>query len=812
MASQLVFSADARADDLPLNRTTFGEVGLLEMPSARMAPDGQLSITFGEMERMQRFNFAFQILPWLEGSFRYSHIPHFNTFANYYDRSFGLKIRLFEETRQFPEISLGMRDILGTGVYSGEYLVASKNIWDVDVTLGVGWGRFAQSGAFKNPLAVIFPSFATRAGIIDTGGTVNFGQLFHGPDLGVFGGAVWHTPVQNLDVLVEYSSDRYSDEASFGSYSVRSPINLGLSYHAFDFLTVSAGWYYGNTYGAVLSLAADPTTSVSPQRIGPQIPPPVTRSDESQANALSLLLSGRTTVVTGQGAAWVNVAESENTNTLALVSALMSARGGVRAADVIGHTLAVDVRLSTSASDQCESYAAVASTLAATIQTIAISDLDDPTGHVQICNVEHKQLSNPVASESDESPSTLPTDETAASQRIRMDISEQSLGVEALSFGPSSIWLYFSNRQYWSDTEAAGRIARVLMADTPSDVEVFHIVSVRDGLPLRDYQVVRSALERTTSAYGTTREMGEGISVVAPPLSNPALYRAADETYPRLHWDIGPGLRQGFFDPQQPFQIQLLAVLNANVDILPGFLIESRIEANIYNNYDFAVPADSVLPHVRTDLLKYLDQGANGISDLDAVYRTRVRDDVYFEAKVGYLEDMFAGAGAQVLWRPEGQRIAIGADVYQVWQRDFDRLFGVQDYHVLTGHVSVYYESPWYGLNFAIHGGRYLAGDYGATIEVTRRFDSGVEIGAFATFTNVPFSEFGEGSFDKGIIIHIPFEWALPFYSRSSYDLNLRSLMRDGGARLVNDDSLYAETRPTSYGEVMRHIDEIVAP
>jgi hypothetical protein len=139
-------------------------------------------------------------------------------------------------------------------------------------------------------------------------------------------------------------------------------------------------------------------------------------------------------------------------------------------------------------------------------------------------------------------------------------------------------------------------------------------------------------------------------------------------------------------------------------------------------------------------------------------------------------------------------------------------LFGVQDYRVLTGHVSVYYQSPWYDLNFAIHAGRYLARDYGATFEITREFSTGVEIGAFATFTNVPFSKFGEGSFDKGLIIRIPLEWALPFHSQAAYALDLRPLTRDGGQRLLNDNSLYDETRRTSYGEVVNHSDEIGYP
>ena len=94
----------------------------------------------------------------------------------------------------------------------------------------------------------------------------------------------------------------------------------------------------------------------------------------------------------------------------------------------------------------------------------------------------------------------------------------------------------------------------------------------------------------------------------------------------------------------------------------------------------------------------------------------------------------------------------------------------------------------------------------------SRRFDSGIEVGAFATFTNVPFAKFGEGSFDKGIIIRIPLEWLVPFNTQSSANLDFRPLSRDGGQRLVGDDSLYDETTRTGYGEIDEHLDDIVSP
>ena len=55
----------------------------------------------------------------------------------------------------------------------------------------------------------------------------------------------------------------------------------------------------------------------------------------------------------------------------------------------------------------------------------------------------------------------------------------------------------------------------------------------------------------------------------------------------------------------------------------------------------------------------------------------------------------------------------------------------------------------------------------------------------------MPFDEFGEGSFDKGIFITIPFNWMLPFESRSEYSAIIRPLTRDGGQRLQVANRLY---------------------
>ncbi|HEY6578822.1 MAG TPA: YjbH domain-containing protein, partial [Rhizomicrobium sp.] len=65
-------------------------------------------------------------------------------------------------------------------------------------------------------------------------------------------------------------------------------------------------------------------------------------------------------------------------------------------------------------------------------------------------------------------------------------------------------------------------------------------------------------------------------------------------------------------------------------------------------------------------------------------------------------------------------------------------------------------------------------------------------------------STFGEGSFDKGIRIVIPMEWALPLGTTTKFEEDLRPIQRDGGQPLDNDAELYDMTQSSSYGDLER--------
>jgi len=809
----------AQAQDSSDLSDIFGSRGLIGTPSARMAPDGELSAGASFLRNNQHYNLGFQVLPWLEASFRYSGLQHFQPdYPVYYDRAFGIKARLWNEDDFLPAVAVGIDDVVGTGVYTGEYVVASKRFGDVDTSLGMGWGRHAGTDLLRNPLALIFHTFDNRQSFIGQAGQTDFKAFFHGHDVGLFGGAVWHTPLNGLSLMVEYDSDTYALEKSFGNFSPRSQVNYGLAYNVSDQLQTGMYWLYGTSLGGSFSLKLDPVHPQYPQKIEAPPPPVEVRSDEERQQALAALLQSRDP----RNARQMRLIDSRNAARNDFVDALWRMGGDYAEIRVQQSTLDLGVT-GTISSTRCAATARLMQGVAANITRIRLHDMD---ARRSVACAVPRTVEGPLISAAfltagdlgklPDMP-VLTIDASAVSpagnraeieRRIRTAITAQNIFIDALSLGDSEVLIYYSNLHYLAETDAIDRIVRVLSKEAPPQIERFRLVAVQNGVPQQEFDILRELVERSYLQEDGT--IFDHAVRVRPPAMNQPVLAAADDVYPRFSWGIFPQFRQALFDPNQPFGVQFVAVANAGVELAQGLSISGSLEASLYDDFSTSRPSNSLLPHVRSDFLKYFTQGKTGIGHLDAEYRFRLTPTIYAAVKAGYLESMFGGGGGEILWRPQGARWALGADIYEVWQRDFDRRFGLQHYHQTTGHVSLYYDSPWYDLNFELRAGQYLAGDRGFTFQVTRRFSTGVEIGAFFTKTNVSAQQFGEGSFDKGIIIRIPLGWIAPLETQSEIGLDLRPVQRDGGQTLLGDAVLYEQMRSTGEGEIRRQQNNII--
>ena len=704
MLAVFCYRSVAAAADSPGVLNWYGQSGLLDTPGAKMLPDGELAVTISSLGGLsERYNLTFQALPWLQGTFRYARIDKIAGGHDLFDRSLGVKMRLVEEEGWVPNVTLGIQDIVGTGVFGAEYFVATKTIGNVEATLGLGWGRLGTLGTFNNPFRVFGSTFATRPSVtsLASTGQVRFNQFFRGPDVAPFGGIVWHTGIEGLSGIIEVSSDRYLQEQQAGAIAWRYPVNIGVSYSPQANVQIGAGYFYGSIFGVRVSLSANPSVDPFPRRLGAPAPAVALRSTDERRRAV-------------EGAGERNAAPLEG--------------------------------------------------------------------------------------------------EAEIRARILMLADQQRVRIETLVLSAHEAAIVVDNVRYRRETEAIGRLVRILMTATPPEIERFRFISLENGLPTREIVLERSTIERTLMARGDAREILPLSDILPASPADPLLYQPVIAPYPHFGWALVPQFRESLFDPSQPFRFQIFVAASGNVELSRGLNLDGAFEINIYETLNNLRPSNSELPHVRSDANLYYTEGKNGIDHLRLTYVRTLAPNLYGLVRGGYLESMFAGFGGEVLWRPQGERWAVGLAVYEAWQRNFDRLFGLRTYNVVVGHASLYYESPYYGLNFNLHAGRYLAGDYGVTLEMTRRFETGVEIGAFVTFTNVPFSKFGEGSFDKGIIIRIPLESMLPIHSQTETRLDFTSLTRDGGQRLADEQALYSLTRRTSYGEILEGWHDVTAP
>lgn len=393
--------------------------------------------------------------------------------------------------------------------------------------------------------------------------------------------------------------------------------------------------------------------------------------------------------------------------------------------------------------------------------------------------------------------SWTPADTPGLRRATQAALAREGITLHGFALSPGAARVEVENPTYPAFAQAVGRTARVLTGSLPGDIDRFDIVLIERGLP-----VTAISLRRSDLAALEFDVDGAWAMLARSEIADTRERDPLDGLFPRFSWGAAPYLAPSFFDPDAPLRADAGIDLTATFEPAPGLILSGTVRQRLIGNRDEADrPSTSPLPRVRSESNLYEGQTGPTIPRLTAAWYARPGADLFSRVTLGYLEPMFGGVSAELLWRPNASRFALGADLNYAVQRDFDQLFGFRDYEVLTGHASAYWDMGG-GFHGQLDVGRYLAGDWGATVSIDREFDNGWRVGAFATLTDVPFEEFGEGSFDKGIRLTIPVGWASGQPTRATSDLTIRPVWRDGGARLDVDGRLYDVLRDAQGAEL----------
>ena len=650
----------------------FGGVGLLQTPTARMAPAGELSFNANRTAPNSRYSLSLQPLDWLEGTFRYTSISNrsygpegLSGDQSNKDKAVDVKARLWQESHWLPEVALGFRDVGGTGLFSSEYFVANKRYKNLDFSVGIGWGYLGNRGDFRNPLSYYDDSYNDRRSNASAG-DVNTGMYFRGPP-SLFGGIAYQTPWEPLSLKIELEGNDYKHEPQENNQIQDSPINIGAVYKLNDSVDLSMGWERGNTalFGITL-----------------------------------------------------------HTN-------FVSRKAPVKSFDPPAQPLPAQA---------------------------PVAPLEE-------------------------------IDWAAVSQKLEKNAGYK---VERIAQRDSELMVYGEQSKYFYSAKGAGRASRILDNTANDQIQWFTMVNKRYDMPVEEISVPRSTfrdvvnneqdlvnLHRTTEVNRATAHYDK------------TLYQHKPDPFT---YGFGLGYQQNMGGPDGFLLYQISAYAEGQYRFTPGTWASGGVSANLLNNYDkFKYDSASNLPRVRTDLRQYATTSDITMPALQLNKAKRLDQDLYGMVYGGYLESMYAGIGGELLYRPMGERWSIGADLNYVRQRAFDQGFGLRDYRTVTGHVTTYTKLP-FDLDAAVSVGRYLARDWGTTIDISREFTNGVKFGGWVTRTTASKEEYGEGSFDKGIYISIPFDEMMSVSTMSRANIAWAPLTRDGGAMLHRQYSLHTMT------------------
>ena len=668
---------------------------MITLPSARMQADGSLTATIARNEIVDIYNLTFQAAPFLETTFRYSIFnprDRAGSKDGLRDRSYEVKLKLLNEGKYQPAVGVGVRDVLGTGVWSGEYFVVSKAIRNLDLTLGIGWGRLAGRAAFSNPLQLLSdrfderPSGANIGGIV--GGEVRAKSFFRG-DVGVFGGVRYSLESLPITFVAEYTSDDYQREVNLGSLSDPSPISIGLEWQVANGLTLAGSYQQGEYLGLTLRSVND--FKRTPKRLYERF---------------------------------------------------------YSAGDAAGKKLAPD--------------------------------------HLDLDSWYDKLL---------------------------FDAERSGLRLHAAYFRPGDDEISFSvsNDRYALWADAANQFFRLTEIHVPREFSNVSVQTSDDNLLGNTLRYQRKTSQPTRSGVRPSQYEKEPVGLIdilpGAHLKRPTFQ--TDFNYPKLALGADLALRIQLMDPNEPLKHQLYVKGTGRLALSDSLNLWSAVTLDVSNDFNTKRPSDSVLPRVRSEINQYLTEGENGVDTLFLSWQKSMWPNVHTRLSTGLLEEMFGGASLEVLWEPFASRWAFGANFNWVQQRDYDKRFGFRNYRVASGHASVFYASPWYNVDLGLHVGRYLAKDKGYTLEARRTFDNGFSIGAFVTRTNVSAVDFGEGSFDKGLFLSVPYSLLFSVNTRSKYSTIIRSIERDGGRRLESVGNLWWDRRALRYDAFDRNKQRI---
>ena len=330
-------------------------------------------------------------------------------------------------------------------------------------------------------------------------------------------------------------------------------------------------------------------------------------------------------------------------------------------------------------------------------------------------------------------------------------------------------------------TKLTGRTVRVLSRVAPPSVSDFEITTYLGGLPTKTFSVPRDKVLALVD-QPQNGQNSRAMVAVAGALPDADDWNWSLPTQGGFSWNFTPAISIPF-DATGGIDPELGVFATGRYDWSSSTYFSGTLSYLLAGNRTITPPPAEPTP--RSDSGSY-DRDSVRLDRLYGAYTRKVSETLYGGLTVGLLERGYRGVSAETLWIPDGKNWALGTELTYAQKRDYEDPFGVLDFDAMTGFLSVYWDTGYKGLSARVDAGKYIAGDLGATVALSRSFPNGWAVSAFTTITEDNRRE----ELKLGATVSIPLSTFAPINTRRRSTLRLGGNYGDAGARVFVPDRL----------------------
>lgn len=366
------------------------------------------------------------------------------------------------------------------------------------------------------------------------------------------------------------------------------------------------------------------------------------------------------------------------------------------------------------------------------------------------------------------------------------------------------------NATYRNIWDVRRRLNFILASLTPVDIEHVVITMMSEGFPIQEYRYNMTFVRAFSDQSIGDRELNLLTQVCEVSETDPCVStRIFKENRSLLSYEFLPRLQTYFGSSRGKFKYALGVDFTAcgflYEDIYYDLLLGYTAFTSIKDTRDFDILNPSQLPNVHSDVTKYYRQKKLTLERFFLQKVWNVGCGFYTRAATGWFEIEWGGAAFETLYYPINSCWAVGIEGSILWKRrvnslgftttvrkmkGFEPRF-IHNFIGSQGHLNIYYDLIPCQLNFRVAVGKFLANDVGARFELTRYFDSGLQISFWYTRTNAHDKINGETYYDKGFYISMPLDIFYCYSSRERFGYGMSAWLRDCGYRADTGYRLY---------------------